>query len=394
MEEPVAVLEEFQDLSGLALEPEDDPINGRLCFTGNCESDCIEPGSGKYFAMKDSKSKTSGINTKQVSYKAYNTEDCFVVKVKYHIKSGPSQAKACIVIQINGKKKEFKAVPSGYTATFSIPLEKGWEKCDAVTFSILEKGLGNPISFSEEYNLIPVCKDEKALILWNKLGSFEEVTNSEFGPDLFPGSGMLFQGGKYGNGLYVPMVGGIRSVHSPYTPRNVVPLGSFSIEFWYKRTHNDEHDGNSFIQAAYENNGKGVIDFTGLAGYVGMWQIYASIRDNDGKWIGRYTHNLKTKENWESFFPKNQWIHLAFSHEATWPVGSRIKIFRNGVELSDLMVEFESGYMGHVGQYGVNGFRIGNFIAWDTWGAGGVIDNLKVWNYAKTDFSDRDTEGN
>ncbi|MCH6235753.1 FISUMP domain-containing protein [Cognataquiflexum rubidum] len=160
VEEPVAVLEEFQDLSGLALEPEDDPINGRLVYTSDCESDCIEPESGNYFAIKDSKSQSSGINTKKVSYKAYNTENKFVVKVKYEVTSGPSQAKASIAIQINGKKKEFKAVPSGYTATFSVPLEKGWEKCDQVTFSITQKGLGSPISFSEDYNLIPVCMDE------------------------------------------------------------------------------------------------------------------------------------------------------------------------------------------------------------------------------------------
>jgi uncharacterized protein (TIGR02145 family) len=160
VEEPIAVLEEFQDLSGLTIEPEDDPINGRLIYSSDCESDCIEPGSGNYFAIKNSKSQSSGINTKKVSYKAYNAEDRFVIKAKYEITTGPSQAKASITIQINGKKKEFKAVPSGYTATFSIPLDKGWDKCDQVTFSIVQKGLGSPISFSEEYNLIPVCEEE------------------------------------------------------------------------------------------------------------------------------------------------------------------------------------------------------------------------------------------
>lgn len=159
VEEPIAVLEEFEDLSGLALEPEDDPFNGRLIYSSDCESDCIEPGSGNYFAIRDSKSQSSGINTKKVSYKAYNTEDKFVVKVKYEITSGPSNAKSSILIQINGKKREFKAVPSGYTATFSIPLEKGWEKCDEVIFSITQKGLGSPISFSDDYNLIPVCSE-------------------------------------------------------------------------------------------------------------------------------------------------------------------------------------------------------------------------------------------
>ncbi|WP_157966006.1 HYR domain-containing protein [Cognataquiflexum aquatile] len=227
------------------------------------------------------------------------------------------------------------------------------------------------------------------LILWNKLGSQEEVTNSAYGPDLLPGSGMLFEEGEYGNGLYVPMVQGVRSVHSPYTPRNIVPLGSFSIEFWYKRTHDDEHDGHSFVSGGYEDNEKGTVDFTALSGYVGWWWLYGIVRGNDGQLVGRYKYDLITQENWEAFFPKNEWIHLAFSHDATWPVGNRIKIFRNGVELEGVDGEFDTGYMGHVGQYGDAGFRIGNFVAWDTWGAGGVMDNIKLWNYPKTDFSDR-----
>jgi uncharacterized protein (TIGR02145 family) len=159
-EAPVQVADEFVDMSGVALEPDEDPKGARLVYSSDCESDCIEPGSGNYFAIMDSKSKSSGINTKKVSYKAYNTEDKFVVKAKYEITAGPSQAKASITIQINGRKKEFKTVPSGYTATFSIPLDKGWEKCDLVTFSIIQKGLGSPISFSEDYNMIPVCADE------------------------------------------------------------------------------------------------------------------------------------------------------------------------------------------------------------------------------------------
>jgi uncharacterized delta-60 repeat protein len=236
---------------------------------------------------------------------------------------------------------------------------------------------------------VPVIDPESGIILWNKLGSQEEVTNSAYGPDLLPGSGMLFEEGEYGNGLYVPMVQGVRSVHSPYTPRNIVPLGSFSIEFWYKRTHDDEHDGHSFVSGAYEDNEKGTVDFTALSGYVGWWWLYGIVRGNDGQLVGRYKYDLITQENWEAFFPKNEWIHLAFSHDATWPVGNRIKIFRNGVELEGVDGEFDTGYMGHVGQYGDAGFRIGNFVAWDTWGAGGVMDNIKLWNYPKTDFSDR-----
>ncbi|WP_157198596.1 LamG-like jellyroll fold domain-containing protein [Mariniradius saccharolyticus] len=392
-ETPVQVVEEFVDMSGVALEPEDDPIGARLVYSLDCESDCIEPGSGNYFAITDSKSLSSGINTKKVTYKSYNTEDKFVVKAKYEVVSGPSQAKASIVIQINGSVKEFKEVPSGYTATYSVPLSEGWAKCDLVSFSIVQNGLGSPISFSEDYNLIPVCEDtHEGLILWNKLGSFEEITNSEFGPDLFPGSGMLFEIGKYGNGLFVPQYDGQREVHSPFSPRNVIPLGAFCIEFWYKRTVED-WEGYSFISGAYEDNGIGIVDFTGHSGYVGSWQLFFTINNNSGDWVSRHKIDLGNQQNYSEFFPKDEWIHLAISHDANWTVGQRMKMFRNGIEVIGFNMEFDNGDMAHVGQFGEGGFRIGNFVAWDTWGAGGVIDNIKVWNYAKTDFSDRDTEG-
>ncbi|WP_113922435.1 LamG-like jellyroll fold domain-containing protein [Cognataquiflexum aquatile] len=232
------------------------------------------------------------------------------------------------------------------------------------------------------------------LIFWNKLGSIEEVTNSEVGPDLFPGSAMEFQLGKYGKGIHIPQANGKRTVHSPYSPRNVIPLWSFAIEFWFKRTHDDEWDGHTFFHGAYENNGKGQVDLTGHSGYVGMWALYASVSDNEGNKVGTVTYNLQNQANWEAFYPKNEWVHLAISHDANWSLGQRIKIFRNGVELTGLKVTFETGVMSHVGQFGVGGIRLGNFIAWDKWGAGGVIDNIKIWDYPKTDFSDRNNEGN
>jgi hypothetical protein len=230
------------------------------------------------------------------------------------------------------------------------------------------------------------------LIFWNKLGSFEEVTNSEIGPNLFPGSGMIFKLGKYGNGVYIPQYYGIRSVHSPYSPRYVIPLWSFSIEFWYKRTISD-WEGYSFISGAYEDNGKGIVDFTGHKNYVGMWNLLLTVSNNSGNWISRHTIDLQNEQKFSEFFPKNEWVHIAISHDAAWPVGKRMKLFRNGVELAGFTMDFDEGNMSHVGEYGVGGFRIGNFVAWDTWGASGIIDNLKIYNYPKTDFSDRDKEG-
>jgi hypothetical protein len=376
VEEPVAALEEFEDLSGLTIEREDDPINGRLCFTGNCETDCIEPGSGKYFAMKDSKSKSSGINTKQVSYKAYNTENKFVVKVKYEVKSGPSKAKACILIQINGKKREFKTVPSGYTATFSIPLEKGWKKCDAVTFSILEKGLGSPISFSEEYNLIPVCKDEKALILWNKLGSIEEVTNSEVGPNGKVIGPIDFGLVKFGNGV-IPKEGNFES--GVDFPSSIFNPESGTIEFWMKAF---------FLPEPYEFGVYGFINNT----------YFESARQP----LHWFWHNPTSNTVWFKFgLSDGVKVEISdFNPEINKPVHMALVWDRNGIEGTEETIRmYINGSVKATSKsknWGTdNGgeSRIANGWDWDYSENRFAMDNFKVFNFAKTDFSDRDIEG-
>jgi hypothetical protein len=102
----------------------------------------------------------SGRNTKTVSYSAYNTETDFVVEVTYAITAGPPpNAKATITIDIDGTEAEYAEVSSGSTVSHTVALAEGWAGCDEVAFSILQEGLGTPISFSESYALIPVCEE-------------------------------------------------------------------------------------------------------------------------------------------------------------------------------------------------------------------------------------------
>ncbi len=41
-----------------------------------------------------------------------------------------------------------------------VPLAQDWAGCDQVAFSVVQEGLGTPITFSESYSLIPVCPNE------------------------------------------------------------------------------------------------------------------------------------------------------------------------------------------------------------------------------------------
>jgi hypothetical protein len=131
----------------------------RLAPAGSCESDCIKQGSSVFFPVSDMATGSSGINTKSVSYRAYNTETDFVVEVTYAITAGPTDAKAIIKIDIEGDQVEYKVVNSGSTVRHMVPLADGWEGCDQILFSIKEIALGVPITFTESYSLIPVCPE-------------------------------------------------------------------------------------------------------------------------------------------------------------------------------------------------------------------------------------------
>jgi hypothetical protein len=153
-------LENSGDL--LAKNIDTDLLNSqfRIGPTGSCETDCIEPGSESYYPVSDVATRRSGKNTKSVSYSAYNTETDFVVEVTYAITAGPPpNAKATITIDIAGNIMEFTEVSSGSTVSHTVPLADGWAGCDEVAFSVVQEGLGTPISFSESYDLFPVCEE-------------------------------------------------------------------------------------------------------------------------------------------------------------------------------------------------------------------------------------------
>lgn len=384
MDEPVA--EEFMDQSGVALELEDNLTNARLAMNADCGSDCITKGSGSYYFKKESQSKSSGINTKRVSYSAYNTEDKFVVKVKYEITSGPSEANSNILIQINGKSKEFKKVPSGYTATFSIPLEKGWKGCEEITFSILQKGLGTPISFSEVYQLIPVCKSENGLVLWNKLGSDFEVLNSEVGPNLaffddddgfnIPAK-REYVPGKFGNGITIApgdyyvtarihnlVLKNLNSILDP-------DRGTISVWFYQKET-----------PVGYEHNPYRIFDGPyGLDAGIGLSSFDDS---NEGKTnvilfeLGLEESKVSIKYDILNKL-NNQWVHIS----AVWDrnginnSNETMQLYLNGNKVASTSANNWSSSFGERADIaGANDFPAGKFI----------IDELKIYNVAKTKF--------
>lgn len=133
--------------------------NARAYDEADCSIDCIEPGSEDYFIKTATLTGSSGPNTKEVTYRAYNTETDFVVEVDYKKLSGNSSAASDITITIEGDVLLFEDVTFGSTVSHNIPLPDGWMACDEVDFSVLQEGLGNPIEWNETYSLFEVCSN-------------------------------------------------------------------------------------------------------------------------------------------------------------------------------------------------------------------------------------------
>ncbi len=209
---------------------------------GSCEDDCIEPGSEMYFPVYDMASGSAGPNTKSVSYKAYNTETDFVVEVTYAITAGPSKAKATITIDIYGNEVQYTEVSSGSTVSHMVPLSEDWAGCDEVAFSVVQEGLGTPVTFSESYALIPVCFEDVTNPITGKtwmdrnLGATQVATSSTDAASY----GDLYQWGRAADGHQVITSATTGNLSSSDTPGHgdFIITSSYPVDWRSPQNHN------------------------------------------------------------------------------------------------------------------------------------------------------------
>ncbi len=232
------------------------------------------------------------------------------------------------------------------------------------------------------------------LVLWNKLGSDDEVLNSAYGPGLQfytdGGSGpdgianRMYVPGKFGTGVTIDT----GDYYSTQRIHNMVlkSLPSYidaekgTIEVWYKQKEfpvEYSHNPHRLFDGGYGlDSGMG---FEVIAGHdcPNLSCLRLSLGfGGTGRKID-YANNL----------PNNQWIHVA----AVWD--------RSGInETSETMRLYIDGNKVASGTYNDWGTSVGSWA--DICGGNDkniadkfAMDNLKIWNYAKTDFSDRFEEG-
>ncbi len=239
------------------------------------------------------------------------------------------------------------------------------------------------------------------LVLWNQLGSDEEVLSSKFGPNLefydkakHGGSGVLgrrtYQDGPFASaGKALVTVGECKpgqETHSVLLSQLFKYLTSDqgALELWFKVIKSSEESG---YYRFFDGPG-------GLAGasIKGSETPELAIADGIGLYLNRsdlgfYLGWLDSREgvayDVSDTSVSTSWHHLA----AAW---DRFGVER-AEEGSDQILMFLDGEIVASGGVGFFSNPLGTFAdigGTNACGKGFAIDELKVWNYAKTDFSE------
>ncbi len=252
------------------------------------------------------------------------------------------------------------------------------------------------------------------LVLWNKLGSDTEVFSSEHGPDfeIFENQGeVLYVNGQFGDAIATTggtastgPAGGYLSMDPDLFFPTVKNKGT--VEFWTQKRIQRLIPYQSSLLTFFGRQRYA----TGYASISGYWtddqpmnKLSFSIYGGDGIWY------QATETGWDGV-PAGQWVHLAFVWDGSGIDESAddMRIYRDGN-----LVASHQGQFSEIKPFCCVGYNCGESYC-DTGGyevrvmanhegrrltgcsqnlysycPTAYMDNIKVWDYAKTDFSDR-----
>lgn len=225
--------------------------------------------------------------------------------------------------------------------------------------------------------------EPKVLVFWNKLESSMGITSSEIGP------GGTFSSGSFTSGVFGSAYIATAGIHGGVSfPASLFPTnGKGTIEFWAKLTNVSTAVSNGFSPEFFEMDD-------------GTSRYSLGIHSNTlepGQMVGSAGNRYKTSGlvsgNYSNLFGGG-WNHTNWHHYAlTWD-----RQGLSGVPSQKVALYLDGSlYSTSWSTSASNDFSApsGNLllVASNTASSMAVImDNLKIYNYAKTDFSDRFTE--
>ena len=216
-------------------------------------------------------------------------------------------------------------------------------------------------------------RPEDGLVLWNKLGNPYEVEHSVVGYNMTEVSSPSYVNAKFGQGF--------NSVNNTnYITGRYVALDQGCVECWIK-----PHFGptNSTVYQFITSADSGV---TNVRGPLLYW------KSNTDKWSFVWVNTSGSAfycdSSFAGFDSAEELVHIACVWDKEGIAGSSdtLRIYVNGSLKDNSTSSISDGNDGailYIGKHPTISDRFGNC----------VFDNIKVWDYAKIDFSDRNTEG-
>jgi len=231
----------------------------------------------------------------------------------------------------------------------------------------------------------------KGLVLWNRLGSDYEVARSSVGPGGKFNAGRFVEG-RFGKGIELNM----QEQFGVTFPAEIVPGPDGCIEFWAKLADfptNIRQPGGSWPGLIAACSQSGSQDFmlcfcaNDGAANGGLCARVAGLGSAGTGQFGYWTYARALNSD-----EVNGWHHYALvwatagiagvdngQRKAAVYVDGKLNTGFWGGGTGDKLAVPTDGRFGLLSHQGTPSGRV-------------VFDNLKIWNYAKTDFSDRDTE--
>ena len=219
--------------------------------------------------------------------------------------------------------------------------------------------------------------DAQQLVLWNKLGSTTEVQNSEIGVNGIIMGTSSFQACQFGNGFVR------QQALNDYIkfPSALATANQYTIEFW-----------TSFSGAVPSSISPALPVY--MVTYSNFNQtFYGDLRvSSDGQITASLSPTRTTYSviyRWYGYsWPANEKHHMAFVFDKTASAGNRIKFYFDGVLQTGPTLSMDNTWTCNQAVNVIAGVTMPSFTGSDV-----TLDNLKIYQGVKTDFSDRFTEG-
>jgi hypothetical protein len=228
-------------------------------------------------------------------------------------------------------------------------------------------------------------------LLWNKLGSDAEVINSEIGPGGIIIGDIGYSPGQFDDGFQPEPRTGDHNISDNYVRFDNLNLGQEgTIEFWFQP---------DWISGGHIRH---ILNYVG-EGSSGSY--YISFHYNDWQnrlGLGFYSHAgnesvarklvPSSTPEWSTTEPFH--VAIAWNGAAADPA-DKLKLFLNGVERGALSAQGSptfSDWSADARLLLATRWADGDWNRHNWEGSDGIIDNIKIWDYAKTDFADRFVE--